>query len=151
MERVLRNTLPDGEFAGLSAHRTRNMRAIRGRGNVTTENRLRFALVRAGLSGWKVRPAGMIGNPDFSFPREHVVIFTDGCFWHGCPKCDHAPIKTNADYWNTKVRRNRQRDARVSRQLRRAGWRVLRVWEHEIIRSTGTVIPRIVQALRGRR
>src|SRR5438876_615623 len=81
--------------------RSANMRAIRGRGNRTTERRLRAMLVRAGLRGWRMGSTAEIGSPDFAFPQERVLLFVDGCFWHGCPRCGHIP-RTNAQYWSAK-------------------------------------------------
>lgn len=70
------------------------------------------------------------GCPDLVLPRYRTVIFVHGCFWHmhSCKAGRKAP-KTNAEYWQAKRDRNRRRDARVRRQLRRQGWRVLTVWE----------------------
>jgi len=68
------------------------------------------------------------GKPDFAWPKVKVALFVDGCFWHGCPRCDR-PSKSNLGFWRDKLTANRQRDLRVSRKLRRDGWRVLRVWE----------------------
>jgi DNA mismatch endonuclease, patch repair protein len=67
---------------------------------------------------------------DLLFPRLRVAVFVDGCFWHGCPE-HHTIARTNADFWAEKVRRNRERDADTDRRLREAGWKVVRVWEHE--------------------
>jgi DNA mismatch endonuclease (patch repair protein) len=58
----------------------------------------------------------------------------DGCFWHGCPKHATWP-KTNAAFWRRKIETNRARDRKVSRLLRAKGWRVIRLWEHELARK----------------
>jgi DNA mismatch endonuclease (patch repair protein) len=55
-------------------------------------------------------------------------LFIDGCFWHGCPRCYKAP-KSSAAFWRQKLSKNRKRDRQVSRQLRKDGWKVVRVWE----------------------
>ena len=78
MERTLRKHLPGGVFGGVSPTRSRAMAAVRGHGNKTTERRLRLGLVRGGLRGWKVRPKGLRGNPDFFFPETRVAVFVDG-------------------------------------------------------------------------
>lgn len=62
-----------------------------------------------------------------------IVIFIDGCFWHGCPRHVTWP-KTRAAFWRDKIAGNRARDRRVNRRLRALGWRVLRIWEHELTR-----------------
>lgn len=122
--------------------RSRNMSAIRSRGNKSTEKAIRFRMIRAGLSGWKLCTAALPGKPDFMFEDARVAIFLDGCYWHGCPKCYRAPT-SNTGYWSGKFLRNKQRDRRVGRLLRRGGWKVVRVWEHEIERSPGAVVEKI--------
>jgi DNA mismatch endonuclease (patch repair protein) len=73
-------------------------------------------------------------RPDFVFSKQRVAVFVDGCFWHGCPK--HATWPANrAVWWRRKIVGNKTRDALVTRTLRRAGWRVLRVWEHELAKK----------------
>jgi DNA mismatch endonuclease (patch repair protein) len=83
---------------------------------------LRFR-VHASLNGTRCRP-------DFVIARQKVAIFVDGCFWHGCPKHATWP-SANAKWWRSKIEENRKRDKRSRAALRHAGWRVLRVWEHE--------------------
>ncbi|MBI4481032.1 MAG: very short patch repair endonuclease [Acidobacteria bacterium] len=143
LEKALRGKLPRSSFQRVSGRRSENMRAIKATGNRTTELSLRLALVRAGLRGWIVRPSRMLGNPDLVFPEKKIAIFADGCFWHGCPHCYHAPVKNNSAYWTAKVKRNRLRDAKTSRQLRAEGWRVVRFWEHDLKGSPDKVIRRI--------
>jgi DNA mismatch endonuclease (patch repair protein) len=60
-----------------------------------------------------------------------LVVFVDGCFWHGCPLHSTMP-RNNRDFWERKLRRNRERDTENTRILEASGWRVLRLWEHEI-------------------
>jgi DNA mismatch endonuclease (patch repair protein) len=60
-----------------------------------------------------------------------VLVYVDGCFWHGCPEHLVWP-KNNAEFWRVKIERNRQRDAAVTNVLTAAGWTVVRVWEHEV-------------------
>lgn len=145
MEKSLRARLPEGGFADVSPVRSRQMSAVRGRGNRTTEARLRFALVRAGLSGWVVQPRGLPGNPDFLFVTRKIAVFVDGCFWHGCPACGHTP-KTNRPFWSAKIRKNRARDALNTQALVHIGYRVIRFWEHDLKRE----LPLCVAALRPR-
>jgi DNA mismatch endonuclease (patch repair protein) len=63
-------------------------------------------------------------------------VFVDGCFWHGCPRHATWP-KTRAAFWRAKITGNKARDVAVGRALRRLGWRVLRLWEHELPSSLG--------------
>ncbi len=77
---------------------------------------------------------GMRVRPDFVFPKLRLAIFVDGCFWHGCPKHETRP-QNNAAFWRKKFARNKARDRLVTRTLRQNGWRVLRIWEHELARK----------------
>ncbi|MFZ7087649.1 very short patch repair endonuclease [Curtobacterium sp. RRHDQ10] len=67
---------------------------------------------------------------DIVFPRARIAVFVDGCFWHWCEEHAHLP-KANAALWQAKLLANRQRDARHDDELRRDGWKVIRIWEHE--------------------
>jgi len=78
--------------------RSRNMSAIRSRGNKSTEKAIRFRMIRAGVCGWKLCTAGLPGKPDFVFEDARLAVFLDGCYWHGCPKCYRAPT-SNTGYW----------------------------------------------------
>ena len=68
---------------------------------------------------------------DIAFPSKRIAIFIDGCFWHGCPKHGTIP-KTNRDYWQKKISDNNRRDRRKKTTLSNNGWKVLRVWQHEL-------------------
>src|SRR5713226_6452334 len=122
------------------------MSKIRSRGNRSTEKRLRACFVRRGIKGWTVQAEDVLGKPDFIFPFVRLAIFVDGCFWHGCSQCARPP-HSNKKYWREKVARNRIRDKQVSGILRRAGWHVMRMWEHEVQRSSELIVGRVLQAL----
>jgi DNA mismatch endonuclease (patch repair protein) len=122
------------------AQRSALMARVRGRGNATTEGALAAVLRAHGWSGWRrqrtLRGHGASGvsfrvRPDFVFRTRRLVIFVDGCFWHGCPQHGTKP-KGNAAFWRAKFRRNRARDRRDTRNLRGDGWQVVRLWEHEL-------------------
>ena len=119
------------------AKRSAVMGRIRGKGNRTTEGRLAALLRAEGIIGWR-RHRPLPGRPDFAFPKLRVAIFVDGCFWHGCPRHGTLP-RTNARFWREKIARNRERDREVNRELRHRGWRVVRIWEHEL-RSVGGAV-----------
>jgi len=82
------------------------------------------------ITGWR-RNQNLIGKPDFTFRRERVVFFVDGCFWHGCPRCYRRP-HSNRKYWDEKIVANRKRDRLVNRELRSLGWHVFRIWQHQL-------------------
>lgn len=98
---------------------------------------------RHGITGWRrqreIRSSRSEARsfrvkPDFVFPKLRLAVFVDGCFWHGCPK--HATWPSNrAAWWRLKIAGNQCRDALVTHTLRGAGWRVLRIWEHELARK----------------
>lgn len=115
-------------FKSPSTARSDNMRAIKSTANRSTEWRLRSLLIRNGFRGWKIHSKDFLGTPDFVFPYSRVVVFIDGCFWHGCPNCGHIP-KTNKKYWTAKIGRNQKRDKMYSKELRRQGFKVVRIWE----------------------
>lgn len=117
-----------------SPGRARIMSSIRSAGNQSTELRLIQIMREYQIRGWR-RGAALIGKPDFVFPKKHVAVFVDGCFWHGCPKCCTSKPRSNVEYWDKKIRSNRERDRRVARNLRRQGWHVLRIWEHRLAKS----------------
>jgi DNA mismatch endonuclease (patch repair protein) len=142
MERVLRELLEDGRFKDVPEGNARRMKAIRATGNKSTELRLRALLVRAGVRGWKLRPEGLPGKPDFLFPEARVIVFVDGCFWHGCPRCGNVP-SVNRPYWAAKISGNMARDKERTRALRRQGYRVLRLWEHELRERPERCVERI--------
>lgn len=106
------------------------MSLIRSKGNKATELKLMAIFRESGIKGWR-RNQHLHGKPDFLFRKQRVVIFVDGCFWHGCPKHLRMP-QDNRVYWLAKIRRNAWRDKRTNRLLRKDGWSVLRIWEHEL-------------------
>ena len=139
------------------AKRSAVMAAIRGKGNKATELRM-IALLRAhGITGWRrqqklkvERKGSRATRPvsvDFVFRSERVCVFVDGCFWHACPRHGTRPAGNRA-FWKAKLDRNVARDRSVSRALRKAGWAVLRVWEHELAaRHWPRVAHRVERAL----
>lgn len=84
----------------------------------------------------------MYGRPDISIQKKRIAIFLDGCFWHGCKKCNRVP-NTNKTYWVPKINANIKRDKIVSKNLKKDGWIVLRFWEHQIDRNPNVVIERL--------
>jgi DNA mismatch endonuclease (patch repair protein) len=120
------------------------MRRIRSANNASTDLLFVSLLKKYHIVGWR-RNQKLPGKPDFAFRKQRVVVFVDGCFWHGCPKCYRRP-SSNRAYWDAKVQRNRLRDRRVTRLLRNQGWRVVRVWECDLKKPART-LARIRRAL----
>jgi DNA mismatch endonuclease (patch repair protein) len=127
------------------AQRSLRMGLIRGHGNRSTELRLARLFAALNIVGWR-RNAKIPGRPDFVFRNCRIAVFVDGCFWHGCPRHYTKPV-SNADFWRRKRLENIARDRRVDGDLRKTGWRVMRIWEHEL-RSGG--LPALTRRLRDR-
>ncbi|MCB9631069.1 MAG: very short patch repair endonuclease [Sandaracinus sp.] len=73
---------------------------------------------------------GLRTRADVAFIGPRVLVYVNGCFWHGCPQHATWP-KKNAAWWRAKIEANMARDARIDKELREHGWTVLRIWEHE--------------------
>ena len=131
-------------FAGL--HRGQLMSHVRSTGNRTTERRLATLVREAGLTGWR-RHQPLPGTPDFVWRAAKVAVFVDGCFWHGHHCGKNVTPKTNAKAWRQKIERNQARDRRASRELRQAGWMVIRIWECQLKMSPGRCVARITRAV----
>lgn len=103
------------------------------RADTKPERQLRSELHQRGLrfrKNLRVAVGGRKVRPDVVFTGSRVAVFVDGCFWHRCPVHGRWP-KQNVVYWTEKFRRNTARDRADTAALRSAGWKVLRVWEHE--------------------
>jgi DNA mismatch endonuclease, patch repair protein len=127
--------------------RSEIMSRVRGRGNKVTELAAVKFFRRNRIVGWR-RHRRIFGNPDFIFPKLRLAILVDGCFWHCCPKHSNLP-ESNRGFWRRKLNANKLRDVLVNRTLRKQGWRVLRIWEHELKRKNEIhLIQRIHRALK---
>jgi DNA mismatch endonuclease (patch repair protein) len=124
--------------------RSRIMAKVRSK-DTKPEVAFRRMLYRAGVRYRLHYPVD--GKPDIAVPSRKIVVFIDGCFWHGCPKCFRAPA-SNKTYWNLKIERNVRRDRAVNRSLKSHGWRVIRAWEHEIKDNPEAVLKRVTASLR---
>ena len=123
------------------------MRAVKSR-DTSLERRVGAALHREGLR-YRRCVAGLAGKPDFVFAAARVVVFVDGDFWHGW----RFPAWKDSlqPYWQSKIQRNRRRDRLNFRRLRRAGWIVLRIWEHQVDRDLEGVARLVRQTVHARR
>lgn len=124
--------------------RSEIMSKVKSRGNHATELRLIGIFREFQIRGWR-RRAVIFGNPDFIFPTARVAVFVDGCFWHCCPVHGSVPA-TNRVFWTRKLHRNKERDRLVRQTLRNSGWRVLRIWQHEL-REPEKVARRVSRSL----
>jgi DNA mismatch endonuclease, patch repair protein len=126
------------------AKRSEVMSHIRAKNNKETELLFASLLRKHGISGWR-RHLPITGRPDFTFKRSRVTVFIDGCFWHCCPKCGNLPVN-NRQFWRKKLEANKRRDRTVNRELNGKGWKVLRVWEHQL-KKPGPVIEKLIRLL----
>jgi len=88
----------------------------------------------------------IFGKPDIVFRRKRVLIFIDSCFWHGCPKHCRIPSARKI-YWLNKINRNKNRDKKVNRALKKDKWKVIRFWEHTLKKDLDSCLQRILLEL----
>jgi DNA mismatch endonuclease (patch repair protein) len=114
--------------------RSENMRKIPGK-NTSPEVMVRRLVHGMGFR-YRLHVAGLPGKPDLVFPRLNKIIEVRGCFWHQHGKCidSHVP-KSRLDYWGPKLERNQARDKQNARKLQALGFRVLVVWECEVVKD----------------
>jgi DNA mismatch endonuclease (patch repair protein) len=133
-------------LSSMALTRSEQMARIRGQ-NTTPELTLRRLLWRAGLR-YRVHATTPAGRPDVMFPAARVAVFIDGCFWHGCP--DHyVRPRSSEEFWSRKLVENCRRDCDQTKRLEALGWRVCRVWEHEVFETPANVVQRIKAAITG--
>ncbi len=84
---------------------------------------------------------------DLLFPGARVVVFVDGCYWHGCPE-HYSPSKSNIEYWDAKIAGNRRRDLETTDVLEARGWTVLRFWSHQPPIEVADLIEAVVRPIR---
>ena len=114
------------------------MQAVKSRDTKTTELKMIAIFRELHIVGWR-RTYPLIGKPDFVFPKKHIVVFVDGCFWHG-HNCRNVTPSANADFWNAKRQYNTQHDAVVTETLTQKGWKVIRIWECELKKKNREVL-----------
>jgi DNA mismatch endonuclease (patch repair protein) len=131
------------------AKRSEVMSRIRARGNRDTELRMIALFRQHRITGWR-RNIRVFGKPDFVFSHERIAVFIDGCFWHRHAGCRFAYVpKSRSEFWTRKFDSNVARDRLVTRTLRKAGWKIIRIWECELTpRGSNRAVGRIERALK---
>ena len=116
---------------GSTGSRSQTMRAVKSK-NTTPELIVRSLVWTLGYR-YRLHRADLPGTPDLAFIGTRKVIFVHGCWWHGhtCKRGAREP-KTRQEYWLPKIAKNRARDARNVKALRRGGWEILVIWECEL-------------------
>lgn len=108
--------------------RRKNMQAIRSQSKL--ENRVSRLLWNKGYR-FRKNDRTLFGKPDISIKKYKIVIFIDSCFWHACEIHGNKP-KSNQDYWNKKLPRNKERDLEVTTYYKEKGWFIKRIWKHQV-------------------
>lgn len=124
--------------------RRKNMQNIRSEG--TSPELLIAKELRRRKIYFAKNVRNITGKPDFIFRRKRVAVFVDSDFWHGHKKRCIMP-KSNCDYWEQKIERNKKRDKQVSKMLKKEGWIVVRLWEKDIKQDLDKSLKKILNAL----
>jgi DNA mismatch endonuclease (patch repair protein) len=114
------------------------MKAVKSRNTKTTELKMIEIFKELHITGWR-RTYPLVGKPDFVFPKKRIVVFVDGCFWHG-HDCRNVTPSDNADFWNTKREYNKQHDENVTKTLELKNWKVIRIWECELKKKNRDIL-----------
>jgi len=113
-----------------SEQRSEVMSRVRGK-DTRPELEVRRAAHALGLR-FRLQRRDLPGSPDIVFPKARVAIFVHGCFWHQHPGCKRASMPaTRTEFWQTKLRRNVERDRRAIEALSALGWKTAVIWECE--------------------
>lgn len=123
------------------SQRRKNMQNIRSAG--TLPEMLIMRALRRKKIYFAKNVKSITGKPDIVFRRKKIAVFIDSDFWHVHPKRFIMP-QSNKRYWKEKIRRNTNRDKEVNAKLRKEGWKVLRIWEHDVKRNTDKCISKIL-------
>lgn len=127
--------------------RSHNMSQIKAF-DTKPEKDLRLALWERGHR-YRLR-SELFGKPDLIFPASKTVVFVDGCFWHRCPVHYRVPA-SNKKFWSEKIDKNVERDRKVNSYLKKEGWKVERIWEHEIKKSLKKTADELSKKINDRR
>jgi len=122
------------------------MSRVKGK-DTSLERKVRSELHKRGLR-FRKHVKDLPGKPDIVFSRPKVAVFIDGDFWHGY----RFPLWKNvlSPFWQRKIEMNRVRDQKNFKKLRRMGWKVIRVWQHEVEKDLEAVVQRIINEIRKR-
>ncbi len=125
--------------------RSYNMSRIKGK-NTEPEMILRLELAGRGIRGYRIHYR-LPGKPDIVFTRKKIAVFIDGCFWHRCSECFIKP-STRSVFWEKKINGNVERDILNNKKLIDSGWKILRIWEHQIRKNPEKIVSRIIKHLK---
>ena len=126
--------------------RSYNMSRIRGK-DTKPEEIVRKYLFSHGFRYRKNDPR-LPGKPDIVLMKYHTVVFVNGCFWHHHNCKYFVWPKNNADFWKEKINRNVERDRENSRLLKKAGFRIITVWECDLKHDREAVLQKLVKEIK---
>jgi DNA mismatch endonuclease, patch repair protein len=125
--------------------RSRIMASIRSK-NTKLELRV-FRALRLKKVYFQKHHKGTLGSPDICLPKRKIAVFIDGDFWHGY-RYKKWRDRLGSDFWRIKIEKNMSRDRRNFRKLKRSGWKIMRIWEHDLNKKEEKTITRIFEFLR---
>ena len=133
---------------------SRIMSAVRNK-NGEAEMLLRRSLFARGLR-YRVHYRGLMGRPDIVFLSARVVVFVDGDFWHGnawrlrgmTSFEEQFQFASRPEFWRAKIMRNMERDREVNERLASEGWRVIRLWESDVLKDVDQCVGTVLDALK---
>jgi len=126
--------------------RSKIMSKVKSKNNKSTELKMIEYFKEIELKGWR-RNYKLFGKPDFTFPKKRVVVFVDGCFWHG-HNCRNLKPKQNKEYWEKKIQKNKERDKLVTETLTQKGWKVYRIWECQLKKKNKKNLMKILEEIK---
>ena len=116
--------------------RSEVMRQVKSTGNKSTEEKLIAFFHEKGITGWR-RRYNVNGHPDFL--KQKIAIFVDGCFWHGHDCRNTRPVQ-DSDYWDKKRQKNIEHDDKINHLFQSRGWKVIRIWECELLKKNRSIL-----------
>lgn len=122
--------------------RSEVMRAVKGK-DTKIEVDFRRLLWKEGFR-YRKNSNKHFGKPDVVLPRYETVIFIDSCFWHGCKKHCSLP-ETRKKFWMAKIYGNKRRDKEVNRHYKKIGWKIIRIWEHDLKKKDFKFDPKMIK------
>jgi len=114
------------------------------RGKNTQPERIVKSILRKNGIRFSANKKSLPGTPDIVLPAQKLILFINGCFWHGHSRCKIFRMpKSRKAFWKKKIESNRERDRKCIRQLRRLGWSVMTIWECQLRRNSMKVMDRV--------
>ncbi|AFC99178.1 DNA mismatch endonuclease Vsr [Methanocella conradii HZ254] len=129
------------------AERSKIMSKIKAK-NTKAEIILRKELWKLGIRGYRIH-YNIPGKPDIAFVSKKIAIFIDGDFWHGY-LWKYKGMIPPRQYWQDKIEKNMLRDQRINTELKNMGWKVIRIWEHEVLNEMATVVNKLLREIQDR-